>query len=216
MKVRITINSAHKHLLNAIVAWNSQLYGAIHESRPSQILLLVVDPNRPWAFLLPPLATTNKSPRSPPRTNKLSSGAVFQDVSATTFLVQSNNTAATSFDTTGTISPPQPVIADAEDEKWAGITVLRPISSATLVRVPAGTDYSFVTTLHLHLLRVHSHPSCSGIDSTLLEDIAQNYHDLSILARLRWKLRANAILPFHLAALEVMCTALATDESLTD
>ena len=73
--------------------------------------------------------------------------------------------------------------------------------------------------LHLHLL--HEHKMCSPhmslpVEQQTMRDIAQSYHDLSILARLRWKLKANPILPFHLAALDVTCTALACDESLTD
>lgn len=45
-------------------------------------------------------------------------------------------------------------------------------------------------------------------DDDILKEVATNYHDLSVLTRERWKLNANPILPFHLAALEVMQFAL--------
>ncbi|KAI8984928.1 mediator complex subunit 13 C-terminal-domain-containing protein [Trametes punicea] len=41
-----------------------------------------------------------------------------------------------------------------------------------------------------------------------MDDIIRNFHDLSVLARARWKLRTHPALPFHLAALELMHAAL--------
>ncbi len=63
--------------------------------------------------------------------------------------------------------------------------------------------------LHLHVLgSVQSQHSTAVADKDVLRDVATNYYDLSVLTRERWKLSANPILPFHLAALEVMQFAL--------
>lgn len=47
--------------------------------------------------------------------------------------------------------------------------------------------------------------------SKLHADITQNFHELAVLARARWRLSLNPLLPFHLAAVEVMRMALDCD-----
>ena len=85
---------------------------------------------------------------------------------------------------------------------------IRPLSTATLIRVPAGTDYSSVSMLHVHLLltvkAAGSHLHISDEDTHL--DIIHNFHELTVLGDARWNLgaKANPILPFHLSCLEVM------------
>ena len=177
---------------------------------------MVADPNRPWMFLPPEQLTAQKAPKSPPRANKHTSGSVFHDVSATTLLIQHSSPTALSLDDGSGSPPAYHHIPDAEEETPITTTIVRPISSASLIRIPAGTDYTSVSTLHLHLLHVHSYSSFMTTGRPTLDALAQNYHDLSLLARLRWKLTANPVLPFHLAALEVMSSAVTIDESLMD
>lgn len=179
---------------------------------------MVIDPDRPWAFLVPDQAFAKKIPKSPPRVHKHSAGTVFQDISATTYLIQADAPVSVPLDLPHSLSPSHSYIPDSEEAHTASHCVVRPLASATLLRVPAGTDYTSISTIHLHLLHSTSplRPSLPSAERTTLEEVAQNYHDLSLLAKLRWKLRANPALPFHLAALEVMSTALTCDESLTD
>jgi len=82
-----------------------------------------------------------------------------------------------------------------------------------LIRVPADTDYTSVSTLRVHLLltlkSAGSHLHTSDEDTHL--DIIHNFHELTVLGDARWNLgaRANPILPFHLSCLEVMDRVLA-------
>jgi mediator of RNA polymerase II transcription subunit 13, fungi type len=116
------------------------------------------------------------------------------------------------------LSPKYSYIPDTEEETAVGATIVRPLASASLVRVPAGNNLTSATMAHLHLLHsTHlSQPVSSFAEHTTLDDIAQNYYDLSLLAKHRWNLTRNAILPLHLAALEVMSAVLTTDEYLMD
>lgn len=48
----------------------------------------------------------------------------------------------------------------------------------------------------------------TNINSRLLRDITLSFHALSVLAATRWRLDADAVLPFHLGAVEAMGRAL--------
>jgi len=170
------------------------------------------------AFLLPEHAEYQKPPKSPYRVHKQSPGTVLHEISSTSFLVQSGAPSPVLLDAPHPLFPSHPFIPDAEEENATPRCIVRPLASATLLRVPTGTDYTSVSMLCIHLLhKTHpSQPSSSPTEQTTLKDIAQNYHDLSILARHRWKLKANPILPFHLAALDEISAALTCDESFTD
>lgn len=201
-----------------ITAWGVRLSGFTHDLPPCQIFLMVADPSRPWAFIVPE-HTTPKSLKSPNRVHKHSTGTILHDVSATTYLVQADVSSTVALDPPQSLLPAHAFIPDTEEANGAHSCIVRPLASAALLRVPAGTDFTSVSMIHLHLLhtvRDSSGTSPPATERQVLEEIAQNYHDLALLAKLRWKLQANPILPFHLAALEVMGAALACDESLTD
>lgn len=90
---------------------------------------------------------------------------------------------------------------------------LLPRATASLVGVPAGTDFTTVSTLDLHLLHsMSSFGSALGAsEEQTLEDAARNFHELAVLARERWRGAITArttVLPFHLAAAEVVLAAL--------
>ena len=92
---------------------------------------------------------------------------------------------------------------------------VRPLSTATLIRVPADTDYTSVSMLRVHLLltlkSAGSHLHMSDEDTHL--DVIHNFHELAVLGDARWDLgaKANPILPFHLSCLEVMDRVLAEE-----
>lgn len=186
---------------------------------PSQVLVLVADHERPWTFMPPEHTGTQKPPKSPYRVHKQSPGTVMHEISAASFLVQPESPSPVILDPPQPLPLSHPFIPEVEGEDAPPSCMVRPLASATLIRVPAASDYTSSSMLHLHLLdRIHptAQPSTSLTDRETLKDIAQNYHDLAILARHRWKLNANPILPFHLAALEVVCTALSCEESFAD
>jgi len=106
------------------------------------------------------------------------------------------------------------IVPEPDDVAAPGIGI-RPLSTATLVRVPADTDYTSVSMLRVHLLltvkSAGSHLHVSDEDTHL--DIIHNFHELTVLGDARWNLgeRANPILPFHLSCLEVMDRVLAEE-----
>ena len=105
-------------------------------------------------------------------------------------------------------------MSEPDDVVAPGISIC-PLSTATLIRVPADTDYTSVSTLRVYLLltlkSAGSHLHTSDEDTYL--DIIHNFHELTILGDARWNLgaRANPILPFHLSCLEVMDRVLAEE-----
>lgn len=143
----------------------------------------------------------------------------FQDVSSTTYaLIHTTPVNLFSPLSTGAFFAIETVVPELDDVIGPGISI-RPLSTATLIRVPADTDYTSVSMLRVHLLltlrSAGSHLHVSDEDTHL--DIIHNFHELTVLGDVRWNLgaRANPILPFHLSCLEVMDRVL-TEEPQID
>ena len=134
-----------------------------------------------------------------------------------------NPTANTVAQTMSTISPsiiiPDSYSSDTSPRSYP-VTPM-PLSTTTLIRVPASSSLASIRMTHIHLLctfhsssYTHSSQvfSCPVPDNQQLHrDITKNYHELAILAKARWKLDGNSILPFHLAAVDAMRMSLDQD-----
>ncbi|OBZ71892.1 Mediator of RNA polymerase II transcription subunit 13 [Grifola frondosa] len=248
--------------------WISHLESAVlmsAEIPPMHVTLLAVDHDNPWTFLAPDAGTTTNivkrtsaSTSSSSRTSaRMPSGAAFADMSYATYALYPSSE-LTSFPTPSSTSPNGPgasvntapgsadlsFVPDSEEEEPIGQSQqmqtpsMRAQRASTLVCVPAGTDYTSISTVHLYqLYAVRSLRSTFGKrptasqagtssavgevpeqsrdmkddDRETLHDITRNFHDLAVLARARWKLRADPALPFHLAALDVMRTTLSAE-----
>jgi len=102
-------------------------------------------------------------------------------------------------------------VRDLDDTPICDLSV-RALSTATIIRVPADTDYTSISMLRVHLLQSIKSPlsSLNAADEETHLDIIHNFHELAVLAGARWRLdKINPILPFHLAALDVIDEALA-------
>ncbi|KAF8803912.1 hypothetical protein BYT27DRAFT_6723764 [Phlegmacium glaucopus] len=98
---------------------------------------------------------------------------------------------------------------------------LMPLSTTTLIRVPSSSSLASIRMAHIHLLcTFHSYTytyssqvtSCPVPDNQQLhKDVTKNYHELAVLAKVRWKLDDNPVLPFHLAAVDAMRMSLDRD-----
>jgi len=177
-----------------------------------QVTLVSVEWDAPWTFIAPtlkvPQLTTPIQPKNP-------AGVQFEDVSATTYA----------------LLPPVPMalspvpfrskdvwtnthfVEDHDDVPTCDMSV-RALSTATIIRVPADTDYTSISMLRVHLLHTIKSPlsSLNIADEETHLDIIHNFHELAVLAKARWRLnKVNPILPFHLAALEVMNEVLASE-----
>lgn len=203
--------------INLYTGWARVLLTTMPELPPWQVTVLVVDPGHPWTFLPPDRPRAHRTPKSPPRISKPPPGMVLRELTAATYLVHYDFPFTIPHDPHDHASTTLPFIPDMEDEKPAEHAALRPVLSSALIRAPAGMGHTPISMLHLHLLYSYHSPHATTIpDKTTFDEIAQSYHDLAVLAHLRWKLKANPILPFHLAAVEVMSSALTCHDSLLD
>ncbi|KAI0352771.1 hypothetical protein OH77DRAFT_1428194 [Trametes cingulata] len=122
-----------------------------------------------------------------------------------------------------------PYIPDLEDDSETPAhhlpttaDILRVPAWRTIICAPSLTDHTSVSTtsiFQLHVtrslrstyeisLRKNEVVDTAQVHTEHMDDIIRNFNDLAVLARSRWKLRADPALPFHLAALEVMRAAL--------
>lgn len=183
---------------------------------PLHVSLLSAEYEDSWSFIAPDDLPSHKTPTSPNRVPKHSAGIVLADVSSTTYILHPKTPIIVSH--YNETSQEVTLIQDTEDEGCPYELVIRPMITTALVRVPAGTDYAPITTLRLNLLHAaHSAYSSDPIpDRDTLDEVTRNYHDLSVLTKCRWKLDTNHILPFHLAALEVMSSALSRSDAVCE
>lgn len=205
MEGRLDLFAQPTNVLNNRTAWHSKLsLGiSIRGTSPIHVSLLSVASDASWALLFP----TNPS-RGLPNLTKAVPTMRFQDVSSTTYALI-HTTPVTLFSSLST-DPSFAIensVRELDDITAPGVGI-RPLSVATLIRVPADTDHTSVSMLHMHLLltlkSAGSHLHIPDEDTHL--DIIHNFHELTVLGDARWNLgtRANPILPVHLSCLEVM------------
>lgn len=201
------------------VVWTVRLSLAPLENQhlpPIQMQLIVAEFEEPWNFLASKDSASQRRPVTPNRTPKHSSGVVFADISSTFYIAQHQIPLATSSSTGSSMEPP--FVPDNEEDKPLEEVQIRSLHSTTLIKVPAGTDHIPISMLHLNLLHtMHSvHASHTIPDNDTLKDVTRNFHELAILTRYRWKLSVDQILPFHLAALEAISSALSRSDAIAD
>lgn len=183
---------------------------------PLHVSLLVAEYEESWTFIAPDVGRAHKTPTSPNRVPKHSNGLILVDISSTTYVLHPKDP-MTIF-SSSEHSQEATFVPDTEDEGPPCELHIRPLHTTVLVRVPAGSDYTPISMLRLNLLHsVHpAHSSNPTSDVATLEETTQNYFELSVLTKCRWKLNANPILPFHLAALEVMASALNRSDAVVE
>ncbi|KAI0301935.1 mediator complex subunit 13 C-terminal-domain-containing protein [Multifurca ochricompacta] len=166
------------------------------------VSLVCVELDRTWAFIAP--YGNAKRPTSESRSSKTSLSSFMVDASSNTYRLghSAQMDLLPPSCSAGDFDPADSCISDCSD---AGPPPyerhLRPLHTATLIRVPCGADFTSIAMLHLHQLHsTRSHLSSLTLsDADMLQEVCRNYHELSVLARSRW-LKANPILPFHLGA----------------
>jgi len=175
------------------------------------VSVLSIERNLPWIFIAPEIGV-----KRPPTTklNKETSGLMFVDASHATYaLFPTPSTPLFHVDEFLQPDGSDPSFISDEDFPSDKLPVL-PISSTALIYSPTDIHFTSVNMLHIHLLHVakSSSSSLSIPDTETHREITRNYHELAVLAAARWKLHANAMLPLHLGALEVMCSALRKED----
>ncbi|KAG6885784.1 hypothetical protein C0993_009889 [Termitomyces sp. T159_Od127] len=221
---------------NELDTWTNWIDNNSRALRVSSFTVLSVEPDAPWTFI----STRPKTPvtKSPPtkvhNLSRTSSSAkvqprnIFTDITMTVFATSPYNSIPQSY-------PPSlanlgvflsHVPEDVGQSATSGFEEspppslphplpLLPRSSTTLICIPATPSPTSISMLHLHLLHnVRSPGSISSAQdmSSLHTAITHNFHELAVLARARWRLHVNPVLPLHLAAVEAMRIALGRDQ----
>ncbi|KAI0699800.1 mediator complex subunit 13 C-terminal-domain-containing protein [Cytidiella melzeri] len=200
-------------------AWQSRLDAAAAENQhlpPVQVLFTTAEFDDPWSFIASDDSATQRHPLAPHRAPKNPTGVVFADISSTFYSLK-HKVPSMSSSCIGCASE-LAFIPDTEDDRPLEELQIRSLHTSTLARVPAGTDHTQISMLRLNLIHsMHSvHASHIIADEVTLDAVTRNYHDLAVLTGCRWKLNANPVLPFHLAALEVVSSALSRSDIATD
>lgn len=196
------------------LAWALQLASTVPncpELPMMHVFLLVVEANNPWTFISP--HHSKRPPISKPSSGKEQLGSFYVDASSATFSVSSISPMPLSTNSRDTLSETS-FIPDTDDLLPSDTLPILPLSTMTLIHSPADAGYTNISMLHIHILHSIKSPLSSNTisDSETHKDIAHNYHELAVLAKARWRLDSNPVLPLHLGALEVMYMALGTDE----
>jgi len=176
------------------------------------VSVLSVGRNLPWTFITPQVNSTKPSPIVKCHSSKETSGVMFVDASSSTYALFPTNIMPLFSDNqylhAGGSEPS--FISDDDHLPLSDTLPVNPLLSTTLVHSPVDAGYTSISMLHIHFLHVIKSPSSSLTipDTETYKEITRNYYELAVLGGARWKLHASAILPLHLGALEVMCSAL--------
>lgn len=175
------------------------------------VFLLVVEANSPWTFISPHHA--KRLPVCKPSSGKEQLGSFYVDASSATYSVSSVTPMLLSTSSCDPLSETS-FIPDADDLPPSDTLPILPLSTMTLIHSPADASYTNISMLHIHILHSIKSPLSSNTvaDSETHKEITYNYHELAVLAKAKWNLASNPVLPFHLGALEAMYMALGTDE----
>ncbi|KAL4241286.1 Mediator of RNA polymerase II transcription subunit 13 [Abortiporus biennis] len=192
---------------NEFDAWASHLETSVVSNEdmvPIQVSILSAEAEGEFTFIAPEHAF---KPNVPTRQYKTSSNSLLTDVSSTTLVIfPSPRHMHHHVDPLAELSH----IPDSEDYVALEEHGVLPLFSSTLIHIPVSTDHCSIMTLRVQYLHTSTSPNSSRtftVNDTL-KDVVHNFHELSVLSRIRWKLKANPSLPFHLSALEVMQLAL--------
>lgn len=155
------------------LAWSSYLEPEVLTSDPPlRVALLAAEVDNRWHFLSPEQLQATRSPVSLSRSPKVAPGTGFSDISATTYTLQPGIRFTLAVPSTHHLSPGYACIPDPEDEKTTEVLGMRPQLTTTVVRIPAGSDYTPISMLHLHLLgSVQSPQSTATADEVTLQEV---------------------------------------------
>ncbi|KAF9458006.1 mediator complex subunit 13 C-terminal-domain-containing protein [Collybia nuda] len=226
---------------NEVDAWTTHLdtrMPARRELPKVHVTLVSAEPAAPWTFLpfsAKPKPVVKHKPAQPSRSSSSSipkhqQSSTFTDISSMVyslpprthlpeFLAPPSTELGLSLSYIPEFICPPP---NSTEDPSPHPLPLHPHSSTTLIRVPNSLSTTSISMLHIHLL--HIFPSLSSPAppptpkeiSQLHIEITRSFYELSVLADTRWNLRANPLLPFHLAAVEAMRIALDRDRGSMD
>lgn len=183
-----------------------------------QVTLLSVESDAHWTFMAP-----HRGSKPPLLRTKVSfkdtSGPLFVESSSIIYsMITSTRTPLTTSRLFCDRNDDLSFIPDSDEVSRCEHVHILPLSSATLIRVPSDAGHTSISMLHIHFLHTikSPHSSLTIPDPETHKEITRNFYELATLSQIRWRLTANPLLPFHLAAVEVMHATLEPGDSLSE
>ncbi|TFK56293.1 hypothetical protein OE88DRAFT_1652968 [Heliocybe sulcata] len=180
-------------------AWASHLQAAATEPPdiPLHVTLLAATHGPSWTFLAPDRKPSKSV--SPQRSSPKDNHPILLDVSFTTYALYPEPRRLPMLSPLPDFrSDPSIILEPFEscrgDEDGDSLAALPQLSTA-LITVPAGTDYTSIEMLSLHLL----YSTDPDTAKETLKDVTNNFYELTVLAQARG---LEGMLPLHLAMLE--------------
>ncbi|KIJ70634.1 hypothetical protein HYDPIDRAFT_172404 [Hydnomerulius pinastri MD-312] len=213
---RIVISKSGLMSSSELDAWIHHLSAAVplcHDLPPFQVTVLSVDQNISWSLMQH--RTTDAGQQTPPRRPPS------KDITKSIYMDMTTTTTYAVYPTVRIPLPSPPTyqwadssfVPDSEGASPSDASPILPISSTILLHTPSKRTSSAYSALHIHLLHSCRSPGSSLTipDNVTHQEITRNYHELAVLASLHGPL-GHPLLPFHLAALEMMHDALRQED----
>ncbi|KZT20613.1 hypothetical protein NEOLEDRAFT_831679 [Neolentinus lepideus HHB14362 ss-1] len=204
---RVVVTKLGRMSEGELQTWMSHLRTAATDSPdvPLHATVLSAIHGTSWTFLAPDRKSQPPKPLSPQRNTSKDNHNVFLDISSTTYALYPSDTHALPLfpplpDFESDLSCiPEPFSERSDDNDCLSAL---PWLSSSLIHVPAGTDYTSISMLNLHLL--YSTTADSEQEKETLRDVTNNFYELAVLAEARGlaDVRESEGLPLHLAMLE--------------
>ncbi|KAG2070001.1 hypothetical protein BDR04DRAFT_1077345 [Suillus decipiens] len=203
---RIVIAKLGSMSVSELEGWNVHLAAAVplcSDLPPFHVSLLSVEQNLCWP-VVPHLDETSglaSSRRAPAKDSK----SIYVDTAAPTYTIYpSTRIPLASRSCQEQVE--SPFIPDNDSNTTSDTSTILPISTSILVRSPSTHTASTQSSIYIHHLHALHTPgsSLSISDDTMRKDITLNFYELSVLAGAMLGFQGYPLLPFHLAALEVM------------
>ncbi|KAG2150318.1 mediator complex subunit 13 C-terminal-domain-containing protein [Suillus bovinus] len=202
---RIVIAKLGYMTVSELEGWNVHLAAAVplcNDLPPFHVSLLAVEQNLCWPIIprLNEASGLASSRRAPAKDSK----SIYVDTAAPAYTIYPSTRiplASRSCQEQVDLS----FIPD-NDGATSDTSSILPISTSILVRSPSTRTASTHSSIYIHHLHALHTPgsSLSISDDTMRKDITLNFYELSVLAGAMLGFQEYPLLPFHLAALEVM------------
>jgi mediator of RNA polymerase II transcription subunit 13 len=201
------------HLLICLIGWNIHLSAAVplcNDVPPFHVSLFSVEQNFCWPIVphFNETAGATSSRRAPAKDSK----SIYVDIAPAYAIYPSTRIPLTSRSCREQVD--LPFIPDNDGTTNTDISGILPISTSILIRCPSTLATSTQSSIYVHLLHAVHSPGSSLLisDDTTPKDVTLNFYELSVLAGAILGLQEYPLLPFHLAAIEVMNDSLRQED----
>ncbi|OJA18387.1 hypothetical protein AZE42_00715 [Rhizopogon vesiculosus] len=202
---RIVIAKLGPMTTSELEGWNIHLSAAVplcNDVPPFHVSLLSVEQNLCWPII--PQFNETAGPTSSKRAPAKDSKSIYVDITPAYAIYPSTRIPLTSRSYQEQVD--LPFIPDNDGTTNFDTSSILPISTSILVRCPSTLATFPQSSIYIHLLHTLHTPGSSLMisDDTMRKDVTLSFYELSVLAGAMLGLQEYPLLPFHLAAIEVM------------